>query len=62
MAGARIVDFVSILLLVGSALAFFAGVGALAERNDLAALYWLVVGGLTLRAATEVLRPRAGSR
>ena len=34
----------------------------LGDRNDLHALYWLVVGGLSLRAATNVLRPRGGTR
>jgi hypothetical protein len=58
----RIIDVLSIVLLLGAAFAFAAGVDALAERRDLVALYWLVVGALTLKAATDVVRPRSSSR
>jgi len=37
-------------------------VAALGERRDLAALYWLAIGGLVLRSAVELLRPRSSSR
>ncbi|MEZ4225858.1 MAG: hypothetical protein R3B13_33230 [Polyangiaceae bacterium] len=58
----RLVDALSVVLLLGSAFAFGAGVDALAERRDLTALYWLVVGALTLKAAVDVVRPRSVSR
>jgi hypothetical protein len=59
---ARAVDVISVVLLVAAAGAFTVGVGALGDRRDLDALYWLVVGGLTLRAATDMLRPKGASR
>jgi hypothetical protein len=58
----KVIDALSILLVLGAALAFSLGVAALAERRDLIAIYWLVVGGLVLRAAVELLRPRSSSR
>jgi hypothetical protein len=58
----RLLDTLSIALLVAAIVAFAAGFYALGERRDLGALYWLVVGALTLRSATELLRPRSSSR
>jgi len=58
----RAIDLISVVLLVAAAGAFAMGVNALGDRRDLDALYWLVVGGLTLRAATDMLRPKGGSR
>jgi hypothetical protein len=58
----KVIDALSILLVLGAALAFSLGVAALAERRDLIAIYWLVIGGLVLRAAVELLRPRSSSR
>jgi hypothetical protein len=58
----KVIDALSILLVLGAALAFSFGVSALSERHDLVALYWLVIGGLVLRAAVELLRPRSSSR
>jgi len=58
----RAIDLSSGVLLVAAAGAFATGVNALGDRRDLDALYWLVVGGLTLRAATDMLRPKGGSR
>lgn len=58
----RFVDVLSVLFLVGAAACFTLGIHALADRKDLAALYWLVVGALVLRAATDMLRPKASSR
>ena len=58
----RLVDVLSIVLLLISSAAFTVGVSALGERRDLAALYWLVVGALVLRAATDMLRPKRGAR
>ncbi len=59
---ARVVDVVSVVLLVAAAGAFAMGVNALGDRRDLDALYWLAVGGLTLRSATDMLRPKGASR
>ena len=58
----KLLDALSIVLLVGAILAFGAGIYALGDRRDLAALYWLIVGALTLRSSTELLRPRSSSR
>jgi len=58
----KLVDVLSILLVLGAALAFCLGVAALGARRDLVALYWLVIGGLVLRAAVELLRPRSSPR
>ena len=58
----KVVDVLSILLVLGASVAFSVGVAALGERRDLAAVYWLAIGGLVLRAAVELLRPRSTSR
>ena len=58
----KVIDALSILLVLGASLAFAVGVAALAEHRDLAALYWLAIGGLVLRSAVELLRPRSSSR
>lgn len=58
----RAVDLLSVLLLMMAVVAFAAGIYALGDREDLRALYFLVVGALCLRSATEMLKPRAGSR
>jgi hypothetical protein len=58
----RAVDVLSVLLLLMAVLAFASGIYALGERNDLHALYFLVVGALCLRSSTEMLRPRSGAR
>lgn len=57
---ARLLDLVSCSLVVAGGLSFVRGVQALGERKDLSALYLLVVGALCLKAATELLRPKAG--
>jgi hypothetical protein len=59
---ARAIDVVSVILLLGSAAAFTLGVRALGDRNDLESLYWLVIGALALRSATDMLRPKGASR
>lgn len=58
----RVVDAASIALLLSAAGAFTAGIHALGAERDLAALYWLVVGGLLLRSASDLLRPRPDAR
>lgn len=57
----RIADVVNVMLFVAACVAFVLGVVALGDRRDLAALYWLVVGGLALKGATDMLRPRSSS-
>lgn len=58
----RVVDAISVLLLLAAAGAFAWGVRALGAHRDLEALYWLAAGALVLRASTDLLRPRAGTR
>lgn len=55
----KAVDALSIALMVFAAIAFSLGVHSLSSRQDLAALYWLAVGGLLLRASTDILRPKS---
>ena len=57
---ARVLDLIACSLVVGGGLAFARGVQALGERKDLVAIYLLVVGALCLKAATDLLRPKAG--
>jgi hypothetical protein len=57
---ARALDLISLFLVLAGALAFARGVQALGERRDLVALYLLIVGALCLKAATDLLRPKAG--
>jgi hypothetical protein len=57
----RAIDVFAIVLLAGSAVAFAFGVYALGDQQDFKALYLLVVGGLSLKAATEILRPRSSA-
>ncbi len=55
----RVADFASIALFSSSLGAFAMGLVALGDRRDLSAVYWLIIGGLALRAGTIVLRPRS---
>ena len=55
----RVADVVNVLLFVAACGAFAMGILALGDRRDLAALYWLAVGGLALKGATDMLRPRS---
>jgi hypothetical protein len=57
---ARVLDFLACLLVLGGGVAFARGVQALGERKDLLAVYLLAVGALCLKAATDMLRPKAG--
>lgn len=58
----RIANVVNVVLFVGAVASFALGVRALGVRQDLSALYWLVVGALSLKAAVDMLRPRSASR
>ncbi len=53
------VDAIGIALLLVAGVAFAGGIRALGEQQDLMALYWLAVGGLLLKAATDIVRPRS---
>jgi hypothetical protein len=55
----RVADAVNILLFVAACAAFALGIVALGDRRDLAALYWLIVGALALKGATDMMRPRS---
>lgn len=57
---ARVVDAVSIFLLLLASAAFVLGLRALTEKEDLPALYALVVGGLALKGSVDLLRGRGG--
>lgn len=56
----RAIDAFAVILLFAAATAFGFGVRALGLRDDFRAVYLLVMGGLALRASTELLRPRGG--
>jgi hypothetical protein len=58
----RVATAVNIVLFVAAALAFVLGLRALGDRRDVQALYFLVVGAISLRAATDMLRPRSSTR
>ena len=58
----KLIDVLCVVLLLAAAGAFALGVYALGDRRDLSALYWLAVGGLVLRSATDMLRPKSGAR
>lgn len=55
----RVADFASVALFSAALVAFALGLVALGDRQDLNAVYWLIVGALSLRAGTNVLRPRS---
>jgi len=57
----RAIDLLAILLVLVAAVAFAFGLLALGKNEDFRAIYLLVVGGLALRASTEILRPRGGA-
>lgn len=58
----RLANLVNLVLFVAACAAFALGLYALGERRDLQALYFLIVGAISLRAATDMLRPRSSSR
>jgi hypothetical protein len=57
---ARALDLIACSLVVAGGVAFARGAQALGERKDLVAVYMLIVGALCLKAATDLLRPKAG--
>jgi hypothetical protein len=54
----RVLDWLAAGLLVGAALSFALGLLALDREQDRRALYWLIVGALSLKGSTDLLRPR----
>jgi hypothetical protein len=54
----RLVDSLSIVLLALACVAFLFGLRSLTQREDLQALYSLVVGALMLKAAVDLVRPK----
>lgn len=59
---AKLANAVNVILFLVACTSFALGLYALGDRRDLQALYWLVVGGLSLKAATDMLRPRSQAR
>lgn len=57
----RALDVFAILLLLAAAAAFGFGIRALGDREDFRAIYLLIIGALSLRASTELLRPRGSA-
>ena len=56
------VDALALLLLVSAGVAFFMGARHIASREDLHAIYWMVVGIALIRGSTNLARAdRAGS-
>lgn len=58
---ARALDIFAVILLAAAACAFAFGIYALGAREDFKAIYLLAIGALSLRASTEMLRPRGGA-
>ena len=58
----KLANAVNLVLFAAACAAFALGVHALGDRRDLQALYWLIVGGLALKGATDMLRPRSAGR
>ena len=58
----KVIDVLSLLLMIGACVAFCLGAYHLAGSRDLAALYWFAAGALGLKASTDLLRPKAGAR
>jgi hypothetical protein len=54
----RWLDLLVVVLLLGAALAFSLGVRSLEREEDRFALYWLLVGALSLKGSIDLIRPR----
>jgi hypothetical protein len=55
----QLIDALAIVLIVAAAAAFVLGDAALARAEDLKALYWLIIGAVSVRAGVQIARPRA---
>jgi len=58
----RVANWVNLALFFAACASFALGLHALGDRRDLQALYFLVIGGVSLRAASDMLRPRSPTR
>jgi hypothetical protein len=58
----RAADLLSIAAFTAGAICFVLVIVSLADRHDLAALYWLALGIAALRASGELLGSAPGSR
>lgn len=58
----RVLDVLSVALLLLALAAFAGGVYSLGAAEDVRALYLLIIGALSLRSATDLLRPAGGAR
>jgi hypothetical protein len=56
---ARVANAVNLVLFIFACVAFGFGIHALGSRKDLHAIYYLLMGGLALKAAVDMLRPRS---
>jgi hypothetical protein len=54
----RALDIIAIVLLCSGIVVLCAAIYTLGSGQDLSALYWLVVGGLVLRAANNLVRSK----
>jgi hypothetical protein len=54
----QLLDGVALAMLVAAGVAFGAGAWSLARAEDVRALYWLVVGVVSIRGAVQIARPR----
>ena len=54
----RALDIIGIGLLLCGIVVLSAAIYTLGDGRDLGALYWLLVGGLVLRAANNLIRPK----
>jgi hypothetical protein len=57
----RAIDALALLLFAGATAALAGGLLALERQDDFRALYLLAVGALSLRASTQILRPRGSA-
>jgi hypothetical protein len=55
----RVANVVNVVLFVFACASFGLGIHALGDRKDLQALYFLLLGGLALKGAVDMLRPRS---
>jgi hypothetical protein len=53
----QFLDVVAVLLVLLAVIAFAVGNAALARAEDIHALYWLIVGVVSLRAGVQLVRP-----
>ncbi len=56
---ARLLDVLSILMLVLAICSLAAGIYVMGNRDDVSAFFLLVVGVVLVRAAVDLLRPRS---